>query len=317
MQTPTSVCEAETRRYADSKVRSLLRQESEGGERWHWALNPYEGCEFACAFCRMRLDRKDFAGWRSFERDIGVKTNAVEALLRDLREQGLCGRELVLGSATDPWQPAEEHFRLTRAILAALGEVQGVSLRANTRSSLVARDTDLLKHLATRGKVTVAMSIASLDERMSLLLEPRAPTPFRRLAAMEALSRAGIEVGLIVSPVMPGLSERELGLEKLLTRAANAGARSAGISMMHFDHPGQREWLMSHLASAYPQLSFRLRRVIGHRARTDEERRSLLASFDDCCLRLGLAPLLPAIARKPPPRGEPSQLGLFDAPEPH
>ena len=304
-------------RYSDVKVRTLLRQGAEGEEHWHWSINPYEGCEFACAFCRMRLDRRDFGAWRAFEREIGVKTNAVEALLRDLREQNLEGRELVLGSATDPWQPAEEHFRLTRAILTALCERDGMALRANTRSSLVARDSDLLKQLGAKGRVTVAMSIASLDERLSRLLEPRAPTAFRRLAALEALSRAGVEVGLMVSPVMPGLTEKELDLERLLTRAANAGARSAGISMMHFEHPGQREALLSNLASAYPGASSRLRRVIGHRARTDDERSSLLASFDSLCRRLGLAPLLPAVARKPPPPSEPAQLGLFDPSGPH
>jgi DNA repair photolyase len=196
-------------------------------------------------------------------------------------------------------------------------KVDGVALRANTRSSLVARDTDLFKELSARGPVTVAMSIASLDERMTRLLEPQAPTPFRRLAALEALARAGVAVGLVVSPVMPGLSLRELGLEQLLTRAANAGARSAGISMLQFDHPRQRELLLAHLASAYPEHSFRLKRVIGSRVANDEERRSLLAAFDGLCKKLGLAPIPSAVAKRPPPASEPEQLGLFEPIEAH
>lgn len=325
MQTHLQTRDHETRpgeeryaHYRELRVRSLLRQESEGDGHWYWAINPYEGCEFACAFCRMRLDRKELGAWKSFERDIGVKTNAVEALVHDLREEGMGERELVLGSATDPWQPAEEHFRLTRAILTALCDFDGpVLLRVNTRSSLVARDTDLLKKLAAKGRVTVALSIASLDDRLTRLLEPRAPSALRRLAAMEALSRAGVEVGLMVSPVMPGLTLRELALDALLTRAANAGARSAGLSMMHFEHLGQREVLLAHLAQAYPLAAARLRQVIGHRPRSDDERRELLAVFDERCRALGLAPLLPAVAGKPPPPSEPAQLGLFDSTEAH
>ncbi len=304
-------------RYLDVKVRSLLRQEAEGEGRWFWSVNPFEGCQLGCAFCRMRLDRKELSSWRAFEREVGVKTNAVEALMRDLADTDLAGRELVIGSATDPYQPAEEHFRLTRAILQALVEAKVPRLRLNTRSSLVARDTDLLKQLSARGQVTVALSIASLDERLTRLLEPQAPTAFRRLAALEALSRAGVEVGLMVSPVMPGLTEKELALKPLLTRAAHAGARSAGLSMMHFAHPGQRETLFEHLGSVYPPLAARLRRVIGHRPRSDAERSALLSAFDETCRALGLAPLLPAVAGRAPPAAEPAQLGLFDPADAH
>ncbi|MHB8874463.1 MAG: SPL family radical SAM protein [Myxococcaceae bacterium] len=304
-------------RYSERRVRSLLRQDSDGAERWHWSLDPYEGCELGCVSCRARLDRKDFAAWRSFETEVGVKTNAVEALLRDLREPGLEGRELVLGSSTDPWQPVEEHFRVTRAILTALCELDGLTVRANTRSSLVARDTDLFKQLSAKGRVIVSMSICSLDEGISRLLEPHAQVAFRRLAAVEALSRGGVDVAVVISPVLPGLTESELELRGLLSRAANAGARFAGISMAQLDHPSRRALLLRHLASAYPEQAGRLKRIVGRRPHSNAERSALLEAFDGHCKALGLEPLPSAMPRTRPPPSEPSQLGLFGPPDLH
>jgi DNA repair photolyase len=314
----TSAGAAERTTHSDLKVRSLLRPHSEGDEPWYWALNPYEGCELGCVYCPLRLDRKDFSAWRAFEQRIGVKTNAVATLARELRSDGLDGRPVVLGAGPDPWQPAEEHFRLTRSILEAMNEaviqLPEIDLRIRTRSSLIARDTDLLIKLAARGRVTVAFSIASLDERINRLLEPKAPSAFRRLAALEALARAGLTVGVNVGPVMPGLDEDELGLEPLLTRAANAGARFAELAPLRFG-PGQRETFLTQATLAYPEAASRFRRVIGRRAvGLPEDDRALRASFDGLCTRMGLVPLVHALPPKPVRRPEgPAQLVLFDA----
>ncbi len=187
--------ESNQAQYGSLKVGALLRQESNGsGEPWYWAINPYQGCEFACTFCQVRLPRKAHAAWRAFDRHIGVKANAAEVLMRELAEvgsEGLRGRQVVLGTTSDPWQPAEEHFRVTRALLEVLLAAQSgpraleLRVRADTRSSLIARDTDLLRQLPC---ATVVFSIASLDDRVNRLLEPRAPSAFRRLAALEALA---------------------------------------------------------------------------------------------------------------------------------
>lgn len=302
-------------RYAAVRVGSILRQDAEGGP-WHWSVDPYQGCEFACSFCQARLDRRDYRAWRSFETQVGVKSNAVEVLMRELRSEQLEGRPIVLGAATDPWQPAEEHTRLTRAILEALTQLDDLDLRVHTRSSLIARDTDVLRRLAAKGRVTAVISIASLDERINRLLEPKAPSALRRLAALEALALAGVPVGLMVSPVMPGLDEEELRLEALLTRAANAGARFAGMSLMTFG-PGQRENFLAHVTTAYPEFASRFRRVIGRRAPSDEERQALFQEFERLCARLGLLPLAHAELPRPPRRSAPSQLALFeDSPAP-
>lgn len=298
--------------YAPLKVGNLLRQTGQGEEPWYWALNPYEGCEFACTFCHARLDRKDTASWLKFERSVGVKANAVELLVREMRAEDFRGRQVVLGTSTEPWQQAEENFRLTRALLAELAKAEELDLRINTRSSLIARDGDLLKEIAAKGRVTIAFSLASLDERVNRLLEPRAPSAFRRLAALEALARTGLNVGLLVSPVMPGLSEEELSLEPLLTRAANAGARFAGMREMEL-LPGQRELFFQHVTAAYPSLAVRFRRVVGVKAPAAEEQARRAARFEDLCERLGLLPLHRAV----PPRTRavdhdlPAQLPLF------
>ncbi|MBI3181557.1 MAG: radical SAM protein [Myxococcales bacterium] len=297
--------------HIDLKVRTLLRREPSPEGGWRWAINPYDGCAFGCTFCHLRLDRKDFAGWLSFEKRIAVKTNSVEVLRRELEAAAL-DRPIHLGTATEPWQPAEEHFRLTRSILAALEELETVDLRIHTRSSLIARDADLIRELSRKGDVTVTLSIGSLDDRVNRLLEPLAPSAFRRLAALEALSRAGVKVGLMVSPVMPGLEEEELGLEPLLVRASNAGARFAGVSMLQLG-PGQRETFLAHVTTAYPELAARFRRVLGRRPPTEEEKAELHSSFHRLCERVGLLPAAESPAPKSPRRDTPSQLALFDA----
>ncbi len=298
--------------YAPLKVGNLLRQTGQGEQPWFWALNPYEGCEFACTFCHARLDRKDTPSWLKFERSVGVKANAVELLVREMRSEDFRGRQVVLGTTTEPWQQAEENFRLTRALLSELAKAEDLDLRINTRSSLIARDGDLLKEIAAKGRVTIAFSLASLDERVNRLLEPRAPSAFRRLAALEALARMGLNVGLLVSPVMPGLSDEELSLEPLLTRVANAGARFAGMRELELA-PGQRELFFQHVTAAYPALAVRFRRVVGVKAPAADEQARRRHQFDGLCERLGLLPLHRAVPprTRPAEPERPAQLPLF------
>lgn len=298
--------------YVSLKVRTLLRQAAEANGPWHWVVNPYNGCEFACTHCHVRLDRKEHVDWRTFEQRIRVKTNAVEVFLRDIRAEDFEHRQVVLGTSSEPWQQAEESFRVTRALLEAMTQVERVDLRVNTRSSLIARDTDLLRQISKKGKVVVTFSIPSMDERINRLMEPRAPSAFRRLAAMEALARAGVTVGLSVSPVFAGVDEEELGLEALLTRAAHAGARFAGMNLMSFG-PGQRENFLNQVTQAYPDAATRFRRVIGRKPHDEDQEATLFARFSLHCQKLGLMPLHHAVAaaRGPEPRKSAEQLTLF------
>lgn len=299
--------------YEPVKVKEILHQSLDPDVPWYWTLNPYVGCEFGCTFCHARGGRKDLAEWIDFEKRIGVKTNAVEAFWQDFHAQDFEGRTVVLGNSTEPWQQAEEKFRVTRAILAAMVKVDGLDLRINTRSSLIARDTDLLVPLAKKGRVTVAFSIASMEERVNRLMEPHAPSVFRRLAALEALARAGLHVGLVISPIFLGLDEDELGLEALVHRAANAGARFAGIRIMHFE-PGERETFLANATQAYPQQASRFRRIVGRRPISADERQAFQEKFEATCRKVGLVAVAQstvggASARARPP--EPAQMSLL------
>lgn len=299
--------------YQPVAVKTLLRPSASDADPggWHWTLNPYRGCEVGCAFCPARVDQKDLLGFVDFERRIGVKTNLVEAFWRDVRSEAFQGRPIVIGSATEPWQPAEEQFRLTRSLLSAMAEVDGLDVRIHTRSSLIARDTDVLLRVAERNRLSIAFSLASMDDRINRLIEPKAPSSMRRLAGMEALARAGLQVGLDVAPFLPGLDEREVGLVSLLTRAANAGARFAGITFLELSI-GQREMLLGHLHATTPAIGSRFRRIIGRRPLSAEEKESTVATFRALCGRLGLSAVEGGqVARGTERAAYPTQMQLF------
>ena len=281
------------------------------GAQSSWTVDPYTGCEFGCVFCPVRLDEQSFPAWRSFEARVGVNLRAVKSFIGRVSLGELHGCRVVLGSRSEPWQPAEERFRLTRSLLVALAEGRNLEVRANTRSSLVARDIDLLLRIASRGQLSVVFSISCADERITRLMEPKAPSVLRRLAAMEALARAGLTVGLSISPVMAGLDPEELGLEALLSRAAHAGARFASMRWMELG-PGQRERFLSYATAAFPGSASRFRRVIGRRALEGQFRAEWESQFRQHCQALGLLEDPVAGARS-----SPAQLPLFSRPSTH
>jgi len=161
----------------------------------------------------------------AFEKEILVKTDVAEVLARTLNPARLAGRPLVIGTATDPYQPAERQFRLTRRILEVLRSYQGLSIEIITKSSLVTRDLDLLQALSTRHEVTVNISLATADARLARLLELRSPVPAARLRALRRLTGNGIYAGLIVAPIIPGVTDDWAGLARLIEVAKEAGAR--------------------------------------------------------------------------------------------
>jgi DNA repair photolyase len=284
------------------------------GTQSGWTVDPYTGCEFGCVFCPVRLDEQDFPAWRRFEARVGVNLRAVKSFIERVSPEELHGCRVVLGSRSEPWQPAEERFRLTRSLLAALAEGRDLELRANTRSSLVARDIDLLLRIASRGQVSVVFSISCVDERITRLMEPKGPSVLRRLAAMGALARAGLTVGLSISPVMAGLDPEELGLGTLLTRAAHAGARFASMRWMELG-PGQRERFLAYATAAFPGSASRFRRVIGRRALEGESRADWESQFRQHCQTLGL--LYDSQSGVTESRSAPAQLPLFSMPSAH
>jgi DNA repair photolyase len=232
-------------RFVGLPIRSILNPPEQTGLGF-WSLNPYVGCEFGCSYCYARSTHRyvveraraagrlpvaEFAddgsveGWESFERRVFVKQGADRVLARTLRPGRVSDRTIVIGTATDPYQPAERQFRLTRAVLQRLAAFEGLSVGLITKSPLVVRDVDVLRKIHERHRLTIHISLISTESRLIRLFEARSPMPPARLRALQRLVGAGLDAGLIVAPVLPGITDRLPHLDALMAAAKTAGAR--------------------------------------------------------------------------------------------
>ncbi|MFN7132865.1 MAG: radical SAM protein [Myxococcales bacterium] len=256
---------------------------------FYWAINPYSGCEFACTYCHAR-GQAPFADadFKVFERDILVRVNTRELVAKLLADRAHLNVPLVLGTSTDPWQPAEKKVLATRAVLQELAQHDGVDLRAQTRSSIAARDADLLGQIGRRGKVAVSFSIGTLDRRLARLLEPLAPSPDLRFIAMEALARAGVKVGLVASPILPGLNDTLSALRDLARRARDAGASFVSAAPLVMA-PQARARVVQHVSKFDPELATRYDRLLARTAEYEQGfPRKLQQRFAEACEQVGL-----------------------------
>jgi DNA repair photolyase len=194
---------------------------------FEYSINPYRGCEFGCTYCYARYTHEfmDLENWLDFERKIFVKQGAREALLRDLRRLDLRGKHVAIGTATDPYQPAERRYCLTRSLLELLAGRRGLDLSITTKSDLVARDVDLLQRITEHNTLQVNVTITTPHYELSRRTEPRAPRPDKRLAAVRTLSDAGVVAGVFVMPVLPRINDSHADLDLLIRQAKEAGAR--------------------------------------------------------------------------------------------
>ena len=262
-------------RFLSLPVRSVLNTSAATGMGF-WSINPYVGCEFGCTYCyardthRYAMERSGVAAeplpaWEAFERRILVKTGVAEVLARTLDPARLGEHALVIGTATDPYQPAERRFRLTRRILEVLLRHRGLAIGIITKSPLVTRDLDLLGRLAEQHEVTVNISLATLDRRLARRLELRSPVPAARIRALGRLIAAGIDAGLLVAPILPGITDDRAGLDRLLGAAKEAGARYVVGSALRLG-PAARQRFLPVLAREFPALAERYAR---HYARSE------------------------------------------------
>jgi DNA repair photolyase len=223
-----------------------------------YSANPYRGCEFGCLYCYARYTHEflDRAAPEDFVRKVFVKVNAPEAFARDLKRAPHLAAGVHLGSATDPYQPAEARFRLTRRLLERLLPHRNIPLTLATKSVLVERDADLLSELSRRHRVKVVMTCVTLDRDLQRQLEPNAPPTERRLQALASLSARGIEVGMLLAPVLPGLNDAEEDLAALCARAREAGV-GAVISQALFLPAASKKslfpWLQANRPDLYPR----------------------------------------------------------------
>jgi DNA repair photolyase len=202
--------------------------------------------------------------WLAFEKQILVKTTAAAVLTRTLFPARLAGSTLVIGTATDPYQPAERRFRLTRSILEALLSWRGLSLGIITKSPLIVRDVDLLRQLADRHELTVNISIASMDAAVLRRLEARSPAPHARIRALGRLTAAGIHAGLLVAPIVPGVTDSRETLAALMAAGKAAGARYVIGSALRLG-PAARSRFLPLLAREFPELAPRYQARYGER----------------------------------------------------
>ncbi len=260
-------------------IRSALNSPAATGMGF-WSLNPYVGCEFGCTYCYARethrflverahgeghLDDPTFLAFRgreAFERRILVKQDLSDVLARTLAPAKMAGQPLVIGTATDPYQPAERRFRITQRVLEVLLRYRGLSIGVITKSTLVTRDLDLLKQLSARHDVSVNLSLATLDARLARTLELRSPVPKARLRALATLVDGGINAGLLIAPILPGITDDWAGLAALMDAAKKAGARYVAGSALRLN-AATRHRFLPFLAQEFPELVERYHRCYG------------------------------------------------------
>jgi DNA repair photolyase len=229
------------------------------------SINPYRGCEHGCIYCYARPTHSylNLSPGLDFETRIVAKVNAAERLREALSARGYTPAMLNIGSVTDAYQPAERRLRITRSVIEVLAEARH-PFSIITKSSLIERDLDLLAPLAAEKLTAAYVSITTLDGALARTLEPRAAAPARRLRTIEALAKAGVPVGVSVSPVIPFLSEPEL--ERILAAARDAGATSAFSIVLRLPwevNPLFQQWLQQHVPDKAARIMARVRDMRG------------------------------------------------------
>jgi DNA repair photolyase len=221
-----SIREGHNIEYFSLPTRSLLnRAVSRRNLPFTWTINPYRGCEFACKYCYARythefMEMSDL----EFEQKIYVKQQAVQLLRQELKKVKR-GEEIAIGTATDPYQPAERRYQITQAILEEFATRKGYEIGIVTKSNLVLRDAGLLRRVAKNNRLFVNITITTVNTELARRLEPRAPRPDLRLEAVRQLNLAGVHAGVICAPVLPAITDAPADLEALVAAAAQAGAK--------------------------------------------------------------------------------------------
>jgi DNA repair photolyase len=301
-------------RYHAARARGLLNGPESTG-MGYWSINPYVGCAFGCTYCyaryahRYALDRalstaspedalrqeiESIPPWLAFERHVLVKENAAALLGQELRPGSArlaalnAGEVVVVGTATDPYQPAERRFRVTRGVLETLAAHDGLSIVIITKSPLITRDVDVLSRIAERSALTIHLSLITMRRELARLIEPRAPTPDARIRAIARLRSAGIDVGINVMPVLPGITDNPADLDDLVRQVAAAGATHVNACALRLQSSARARYLpfiaehFPHLANRYAT-SYATDHHVGQHYRDGLQR-----FFQSLCDRVGI-----------------------------
>ena len=240
--------------FQELKSDSLLNRLTGSGMPFGWTVNPFRGCEVGCRYCYARPTH-EYLGHTDpvdFEERIYVKIADKSRLLRDLKRARDTGQEVAIGAATDPYQPAESRFRITRRVLEAMVRVPGLRIGITTKCTGLVRDIDVLRELASGSDLRINVSLISLDHALLRLIEPRAPRPDLRLRAMRAVAEAGIRTRIFIMPVLPLLTDGEAGLRALLIAAREAGLRRRSPRPCFSAHPSPGISSSTSCAASFP-----------------------------------------------------------------
>ncbi len=307
------------------KPKTIITKNDSPDLHFDRSINPYRGCEHGCIYCYARPSHAymGLSAGMDFESSLFAKPNAARLLERELARKGYQPRMLALGTNTDPYQPIEKQWRITREILEVL-EATNHPVGIVTKSALVTRDIDILGRMAEKGLVKVCLSITSLDRKLSRAMEPRAATPGLRLKALRDLSAAGIPASVMVAPVIPALNDHEV--ERILDSAHAAGAQEAGFILLRLPRevsPLFRDWLLHHYPDRYRHVMNLLRAMRGGKDYDAEFGKRLRGDgpyawqigrrFEIACKNLGLNETRRTLNRRlfSPPNEEANQLCLF------
>lgn len=277
---------AERPEYFLLPVKSILNRCDSARVPFDWTINPYRGCEFGCLYCYARYTHEymELDGGE-FERKIYVKKDAGPLLAYDVAHKysyaskssgGEKPEHIAIGTATDPYQPAEREYGVTRACLEELSKREGLSISVITKSNQIVRDIDLFKRIAERSELALNITVTTLRPRLARLLEPRAPRPDLRIAAVRQLSEAGLRVGVSASPLIPGITDREGELEAVAEAAHHAGAQWFWSGVL-FLMPSSAKQFLPFIREKFPRLTKQYEEWYAKEAYALEKYRKLIA----------------------------------------
>jgi len=309
----------------EEMAKSIIATNDSPDISFEQSINPYRGCEHGCSYCFARPTHcyLGHSAGLDFETKLYAKINAAELLDKEFANPRYTPKYIALGAVTDPYQPIERQYKITRSILEVLDRTSH-PVGIVTKNALVARDVDILSRMAERGLAKVAISITTLDRKLARQMEPRASTPGKRLEAVKILADAGVPVAVMTAPIIPALNDSEI--ERILKAASEAGAREAGYVMLRLPHELKeliREWLETEFPDRAKRIINILRDMHGGKDYTPEWRvrqrgkgpyaDQVAARFRLACQRLGLNArshkLRLDLFQRPVPKG--GQFSLF------
>ncbi len=237
------------------RCKSLINRVNAPDYPFRWTINPYRGCRHACRYCYARLTHEYWGmdAGADFERQIFAKINASGVLRQELSRPKWSREPIAIGTASDPYEPAEAQYRLTRQILETLIEFRNPA-SVTTKGTLVRRDVDVLRRLNETAGAQVVFSVGTIDEKIWRQTEPGAPHPMARLEAMQYLVEHGVPAGVLAAPLLPGLSDTAASIDALVAAAAQHRAQFLSGNLL-FLRPGSREWFMPFIRESYPHLA--------------------------------------------------------------